>query len=66
VAKVGYARVSTADQNPRLQFDALDGAGCLKVYADHTTTAHGALVFGMFALMAEYEAALIRERVAVA
>src|SRR5450759_3555126 len=27
-----------------------------------TTTAHGALVFGMFALMAEYEAALIRER----
>jgi DNA invertase Pin-like site-specific DNA recombinase len=27
-----------------------------------TTTAHGALVFGMFALIAEYEAALIRER----
>ncbi len=27
-----------------------------------TTTAHGALVFGMFALMAEYEAALSRER----
>ena len=27
-----------------------------------TTTAHGALVFVMFALMAEYEAALIRER----
>ena len=27
-----------------------------------TTTAHGKLVFGMFALMAEYEAALIRER----
>jgi hypothetical protein len=27
-----------------------------------TTTAHGALVFGVFALMAEYEAALIRER----
>src|SRR5664280_3580850 len=27
-----------------------------------TTTAHAALVFGMFALMAEYEAALIRER----
>jgi len=24
-----------------------------------TTTAHGKLVFGMFALMAEYEAALI-------
>ncbi|WTY54219.1 recombinase family protein [Micromonospora sp. NBC_01412] len=26
-----------------------------------TTTAHGKLVFGMFALMAEYEAALIKE-----
>jgi hypothetical protein len=25
-----------------------------------TTTAHGALVFGVFALIAEYEAALIR------
>ena len=124
MAKIGYARVSTADQNPQLQLDALDSAGCLKVYTDHasgtkadrpqwnacladlragdtltiwridrlgrnlrdlidivttlqtrgvgvqslcnglvdTTTAHGALVFGMFALMAEYEAALIRER----
>ncbi len=28
----------------------------------NTTTAHGALVVRMFALMAEYEAALIRER----
>jgi DNA invertase Pin-like site-specific DNA recombinase len=27
-----------------------------------TTTAHGKLVFGMFAPMAEYEAALIKER----
>jgi len=27
-----------------------------------TTTAHDKLVFGMFALMAEYEAALIKER----
>lgn len=27
-----------------------------------TTTAHGKLVFGMFALMSEYEAALIAER----
>jgi DNA invertase Pin-like site-specific DNA recombinase len=26
-----------------------------------TTTAHGKLVFGMFALMAEYEATLIKE-----
>jgi len=122
--KIGYARVSTADQNPRLQIDALSAEDCLKIYTDtatgtkadrpqwnacladlrpgdtliiwkidrlgrnlrdlvdivtsleqrgigvksltngivDTTTAHGKLVFGMFALMAEYEAALIRER----
>lgn len=121
---IGYARVSTTDQNPRLQLDALAGEGCLKTYVDtatgtkadrpqwaacladlrpgdtlviwkidrlgrnlrdlidivttlearevgvksltngivDTTTAHGRLVFGMFALMAEYEAALIAER----
>jgi DNA invertase Pin-like site-specific DNA recombinase len=124
MASIGYARVSTADQDPRLQLDALADADCLKVYTDHasgtkadrpqwnvcltdlrpgdtlviwridrlgrnlrnlidivttlgdrgvgvrslcnglvdTTTAHGALVFGMFAVMAEYEAALTRER----
>ncbi|MFF7945205.1 recombinase family protein, partial [Nocardia gamkensis] len=28
----------------------------------YTTTAHGKLVFGMFALKAEYEAALVHER----
>jgi len=122
--KIGYARVSSADQTPRLQLDALEAEGCLKIYTDtatgtkadrpqwnacladlrpgdtlviwkidrlgrnlrdlidivtaldakgvgvksltngiiDTTTAHGKLVFGMFALMAEYEAALIKER----
>ena len=35
MAKIGYARVSTADQNPQLQLDALDGAGCLKIYTDY-------------------------------
>lgn len=122
--KIGYARVSTADQDPQLQLDALTADGCLKIYKDvatgtkadrpqwqaclddlrpgdtliiwkidrlgrnlrnlvdivavleergvgvksltngivDTTTAHGKLVFGMFALMAEYEAALIKER----
>ena len=120
--KIGYARISTADQNPRMQLDALEAAGCLKVYKDtatgtkaarpqwirclddlrtgdtlviwkidrlgrnlrdlidivttlesrgvgvqsltngivDTTTAHGKLVFGMFALMAEYKAGLIQ------
>jgi len=121
---LGYARISTADQDPQLQLDALAVADCLKIYTDtasgtkadrpqwnacladlrpgdtliiwkidrlgrnlrdlidivttlqardvgvrsltngivDTTTANGKLVFGMFALMAEYEAALIRER----
>jgi len=122
--KIGYARISTADQDPQLQLDALNAEGCLKIYTDtatgttadrpqwntcladlrpgdtlivwkidrlgrnlrdlidivttletrgvavksltngivDTTTAHGKLIFGMFALMAEYEAALIKER----
>ena len=122
--KIGYARVSTTDQDPQLQLDALAAEDCLKIYTDtatgtkadrsewnrcladlrpgdtliiwkidrlgrnlrdlieivtaleargvgvksltngiiDTTTAHGKLVFGIFALMAEYEAALIQER----
>ena len=122
--KIGYARVSTTDQDPQLQLDALAAEDCLKIYTDtatgtkvgrpewgkcladlrpgdtliiwkidrlgrnlrdlieivttleargvgvksrtngivDTTTAHGKLVFGIFALMAEYEAALIKER----
>jgi DNA invertase Pin-like site-specific DNA recombinase len=31
---VGYARVSTTDQNPALQLDALLGAGCQRVFTD--------------------------------
>jgi len=121
---LGYARISTADQDPQLQLDALVVVDCLKIYTDiasgtkadrpqwqacladlrpgdtliiwkidrlgrnlrdlidivttlqtrgvgvrsltngivDTTTAHGTFVFGIFALMAEYEAALIKER----
>ncbi|MCP4081406.1 MAG: recombinase family protein [Planctomycetaceae bacterium] len=32
--KIGYARISTADQNTRLQRDALKGAGCAKVVTE--------------------------------
>jgi Resolvase, N terminal domain len=36
---LGYARVSTVDQQPHLQVDALEGAGCYRVF---TETASGA------------------------
>jgi DNA invertase Pin-like site-specific DNA recombinase len=40
--KIGYARVSTLDQNPDLQKDALEKAGCEKVIVDQIsgTVAH--------------------------
>ena len=34
---VGYARVSTIDQNPQLQLDALDRAGCTRVFVDRAS-----------------------------
>ena len=35
--RIGYSRVSTTDQNPDSQRDALTAAGCDRVYVDHFT-----------------------------
>src|SRR5712692_8372986 len=38
MATIGYARVSTSDQNPEAQAARLHGHGCLRVFIDHGVT----------------------------
>ena len=39
--KVGYARVSTTDQDLSLQIDALEGVGCEKIFCDQISGSQG-------------------------
>ena len=37
--RIGYARVSTIDQDPKLQIHALDEARCERIYTEHASGA---------------------------
>jgi hypothetical protein len=52
MARIGYGRVSTRDQNPDSQHDALTAAGCEKIFIDKAS--------GKLARRPEWDECLLR------
>lgn len=50
--RIGYARVSTAEQNADLQRRALQDAGCIRIFEDHGVSGHKADRDGLAAALA--------------
>ncbi len=58
--KIGYARISTTEQNLSLQTGALEKTDCGKVL--HDQISGDKLIFHIFGALAEFERNLIQER----
>lgn len=54
--RIGYARVSTADQKLRMQRDALNAAGCDAIFEDHGVSGAKAKRAGLDAMLSDLQA----------
>jgi hypothetical protein len=61
--RIGYARVSTSDQNLNLQKDALREVGCERLFTDIAGNANLDLVASVTDITDKAQPALIHERI---